>query len=126
MKYPYAPKSNRKFEAGEFWSIALSNGTFACGIILDIPNREKNRVLFLAGLTNWLGQSPPTEKDLIHSKLEIVKFGFAHIKTIKEREEVIRGKISIEQIDKQWANKKVNTWGYNVINIWAEKLIMEN
>ena len=56
MKYPYEPKSNRKLEIGEFWTIQLPNNQFGCGIVLDIPNKDDSRVIFTAGLIDWINE----------------------------------------------------------------------
>ena len=63
--YPFVPKSNRWLEAGQFWAVPLSDGRFACGRVLDVP-RELDlhvpvaRTMFLAGLLDWVGDTPPT------------------------------------------------------------------
>ena len=83
--YPFVPKSNRFLEAGQFWAIALSNGRFACGRVLDVPREVDlhipvNTRMFLAGLLDWSGTEPPSSDRIAGSHL--VDQGFAHIKAI--------------------------------------------
>ncbi len=124
MKYPYEPKSNNKLEIGEFWSIPLPNGEFGCGVIIEIPDKNEKRMRFTAGLLNWIGNQAPTESILKFGDLKIIRFGNVHIKTILSRGEKIRGKIEIENIGNiKISNlKELSTWGYNFINLLAEKL----
>ena len=124
MKYPYEPKSNKKLEAGEFWPIQLSNNQYACGVVLGIPNKEKNRVVFIAGLTNWINSEEPNEYNLNDKKIRIEKLGKAHIKTITSRGEKIRGKVRLDLIEnyKLEEQDSLNTWGYNFINLLADDL----
>src|SRR5262249_32527133 len=62
MNYPFVPKSTATLEPGQFWSIPLDNGRFACGrvIQLRIENGMRDSRLFLAGLMDWWGRKPPT------------------------------------------------------------------
>jgi hypothetical protein len=83
--YPFAPKSNRWLEAGQFWAVPLSDGRFACGRVLDVPREPDPHVLvsrktFLAGLLDWVGDAPPTAGSITGAGL--VAQGFAHIKAI--------------------------------------------
>lgn len=127
MKYPYEPKSNRNLEIGEFWPIPLPNGQFGCGIIIGFPDKNRHRVSFIAGLLNWVGHEMPTEETLNIENLKIVESGRAHIKTIKSRGEMIRGKLVMDniKISKIDDFKMMNTWGYDFINLLAEKLQSE-
>lgn len=61
--YPLFPKSNVKLKAGQFWPIKLSNQHYACGVILDVPPKDRNdtRGIFI-GLLNWTGKTKPTQE----------------------------------------------------------------
>lgn len=123
MKYPFYPKSNSKLEVGEFWAIKLPNNKYACGIVLDIPDKEKQRVRFLAGLIDWLGLKPPSNKTFQDNKVKIAQYGFAHIKTITSKGEEIIGKISINTEGEEFiADDNISTWGFEFINLLAENL----
>ena len=83
--YPFVPKSNRWLEAGQFWAVPLSGGRFACGRVLDVPRQPDihapvSTKMFLAGLLDWVGGSPPTAGSIAGA--ELLAQGFAHIKVI--------------------------------------------
>lgn len=137
---------------GQFWTIPLNGGKFACGRVIEIePNSRRG---FLAGLVDWIGEHPPTEDDLKHRKT-IRQFD-VHTKTIHETalDGCITGYRPLEldgiesdyfisqmfhsencmlqkgykilrQATKQEAEKYdvLGTSGYLVIKIYAEKLL---
>jgi hypothetical protein len=79
------PKSNAYLRPGQFWSVPLSDGRFACGCVLDVPRTPDlhvpvSRRMFLAGLLDWVGRQPPTVESVAGANL--VAQGFAHIKAI--------------------------------------------
>jgi hypothetical protein len=83
--YPFVPKSSTYLAAGQFWAIPLSDGRFACGRVLDVPRDPDPLILvgtraFLAGLIDWVGDSPPDGDAIAGSRL--IAQGFAHIKAI--------------------------------------------
>ena len=83
--YPFVPKSNAYLRAGQFWTVPLSDGRFACGRVLDVPKSgdlhvPANSRMFLAGLLDWVGSQPPTVESIAGASL--IEQGFAHIKAI--------------------------------------------
>lgn len=62
MSYPFTPKSNRKLEAGQFWSIDLISGGWACGRVLGLHHgRELGKtVSFIGAILEWRGDERPT------------------------------------------------------------------
>ncbi|MDP2630376.1 MAG: hypothetical protein Q8P56_03125, partial [Candidatus Uhrbacteria bacterium] len=63
ITYPFRPKTNKNLIPGQFWGVPLKNGRFACGRVLQIPKKGSGlgeRILFLAGLMDWIGDEPPT------------------------------------------------------------------
>ena len=78
---PFVPKKISEVEAGDFYSIPLSDGSFACGrlLLIERKNGRKTQSL-LVGLHEWHGQSPPTSEDLHESK--IIEQGVIHVKSI--------------------------------------------
>lgn len=82
VEYPFRPKSNPHLRAGQFWAVPLSNGRFACGRVMDPTSRIAPRVMFIAGLMDWVGDAAPTEQDLVGRR--VLAQGQAHIKTITE------------------------------------------
>ncbi|HEX5015049.1 MAG TPA: Imm26 family immunity protein [Candidatus Limnocylindrales bacterium] len=83
--YPFVPKSTAYLEPGQFWAIPLTDGRFACGRVLAVPREPDPYILvsnraFLAGLTDWVGESPPDAEAIAGARL--IAQGFAHIKAI--------------------------------------------
>jgi hypothetical protein len=104
--YPFSPKSNKHLQPGHFWPIKLSNGKFACGIVLDVPGPGTiGTKMFLAGLLDWTGDQKPSQEELGSTTLKILDQGNAHIKTIFVQHEAIEGCIALEnsgiQIEEQ-------------------------
>ncbi|WP_207895834.1 Imm26 family immunity protein [Hymenobacter gummosus] len=88
--YPFSPKSNRSLLPGQFWSISLTSGRFACGRVLDVPPTEEKQLReFYAGLMDWVGDNPPTAERIAGSR--IIEQGLTHIKTITARNAMILG-----------------------------------
>jgi hypothetical protein len=80
--FPHVPKSSKSLELGDFWSIPLDCGRFACGRVIGrwpVGWRGSHRA-FLAGLVDWVFDSPPTTKAIAGAPTLIQ--GGAHIKTI--------------------------------------------
>jgi hypothetical protein len=149
IKYPLVPKSTALLEPGQFWSIPLDSGRFACGrvIQLQIENGKRDRRSFLAGLMDWWGRKPPTADRIAGCR--IVEQGRADIKTIQATGGQVLGfrDLSLDQIEPglfrdaefaTWVQRGLNYerpfdrkkdaalpvlsgWGYLVIKILAEK-----
>lgn len=62
--YPFVPKTNAPLVPGQFWSIQMSDGRFACGRVLAIDRTASYgaRTMFVAGLVDWVGEEPPTSE----------------------------------------------------------------
>jgi len=132
---------------GAFWGIALESGRYGCGLVLDI--KAGSRTQFIAGLTDWTGQAPPSTIDLSGAKC--IAQGEAHLKTITAKNSLILGVIdlkahniylelcrdsgdfahgyvvqgyrTVRQVTKDDCNLPVfSTWGYSVISIRANSL----
>ena len=81
-QFPNIPKSTKGLRLGDFWAIPLDGGEFACGrvIALDIRSGKQDLRTFLAGLLDWVSDSPPTFEAIAGA--QTVKQGGAHIRTI--------------------------------------------
>ena len=151
-KYPFIPKSTAYLSPGQFWSITLQNGLFACGRVLQlkISNGKQDSRAFLAGLLSWSDNEPPTFDSIEGAAL--LNHGSAHIKTISENKGAILGMrpleidgievpLSLDQApcpkcmlrrgyeilrpatqEEQEKLEVFLTWGYKVIHIHAEKV----
>jgi hypothetical protein len=83
--YPFIPKSNTHLEPGQFWTIPLSDGRFACGRVLRVDRDREygGRTAFVAGLLDWVGTEAPTSEgiagapllDVGHARIELVAHG---------------------------------------------------
>lgn len=84
VEYPFKPKTNQYLLPGQFWTIPLSSGKYACGRVVELmPKGEVgSRSLFFAGLMEWVGGNPPVAEDLVGCKS--IEQGSVHIKTIHE------------------------------------------
>jgi hypothetical protein len=84
MKYPFVPKSTSYLEEGQIISIPLSNGTYACGRVLELKyeGTKRDSRQFILGLMAWHGNEPPSSESITGTT--ILDHGQVHIKTIKE------------------------------------------
>lgn len=149
VRYPFVPKSTAYLAPGQFWSIPLSIGRFACGRVLQLDNTGGSRRTFIAGLLDWCDESPPTSEAIAGARL--LAHGEVHVKTVVENGGEILGlrPLEIDELDvpltldespgppcrlrqgfdvlgtatlKQQRELKVfSTWGYSFIKILAEK-----
>jgi len=94
MQYPFEPKSTSFMKAGQFWPIALSNGKFGCGMVLDIV--PEGRRSFLAGLLDWCGEREPTAEDLVGC--ELLAQGEGNIQMILESHGSITGEVAESEV----------------------------
>lgn len=82
INYPFVPKSASWLTAGQFWALPLSDGTFGCGRVVEVPPAEtrKSRVEFLAGVLDWHSTVVPTSDSIAGARC--LKQGHAHIRAI--------------------------------------------
>lgn len=79
--FPFVPKSNKSLEPGDFWSIPLQSGRYACGRVIGRwPEGKGSRTGFLGGLLDWSSDAPPTEESIAGAVT--VEQGGVHIKAI--------------------------------------------
>jgi hypothetical protein len=97
MKYPFTPKSTASMIEGQIISIPLSNGTYACGRVLEI--RKGSRTAFLVALMDWNSPNSPDSNTITNSK--ILKHGQVHIKAIIESGSEIVGhrELALDEIE---------------------------
>lgn len=101
----------------------MRNKRFAAGCVVSrlTRNGKLDARLFLAGLVDWSGSRYPTAEDL--ANVRILNTGAAHIKAITENGGHILGSAAIRGIlstPTPWTDY-INTWGYGVIGVLAEK-----
>jgi hypothetical protein len=94
--YPFSPRSTAGLIPGEYWAVPLPDSRFACGRILqlngsELPSKSRN---FLAGLEDWIGDSPPTAADIAGKA--IIASGIVHIRAITESGGAVLGHRRLE------------------------------
>lgn len=82
LTYPFVPKSVNWLRAGQFWALPLSDGTFGCARVIEVPPVEsrRSRVEFLAGVIDWHSNVVPAS-DLIAGARCLMQ-ARAHIRAI--------------------------------------------
>ncbi len=94
---PFKPKTNKYLIPGQFWGIPLQNGKYACGRVVELPPKgygPGERVHFLVGLMDWVGDELPTFESIADHK--ILDQGVAHLMTIWRNGEKILGQRPLE------------------------------
>lgn len=89
-----------------------------------LKNGLKNSRVFIADVPLWIGDEPPTAQNLFQAKL--YKFGFLHIKSIKEVGLPIVGGAEIEcdSAPLSAESLELTTWGYEVPRALCERLLL--
>lgn len=102
ITYPFVPKSTTYMRPGQFWSIPLESGRYACGRVIQICSRQDGKAwnvgdpkelrdlrCFLGGVLDWSGDEPPTSDAI--AGIKVIKEGDAHILTISANRGQILG-----------------------------------
>lgn len=149
LTYPLVPKSANWLLAGQFWALPLSDGTFGCARVIEVPpaKTRTSRMEFLAGVLDWHATVLPTSESIVGARC--IDQGRAHIRAITRTGGVILGfrDLADDAIEPWlfrgahfWKNSKVyrgltrvrpqapednnlpvlSTWGYNVPCVIAE------
>lgn len=90
--FPFLPKSNVGLMPGDFWGIQIAPGKYAAGRIIELPWQHSGRTdrrMFLAGLMDWCGHSPPTSPDLANRK--VLEQGEMHVRAFSFSNWMIEG-----------------------------------
>jgi len=89
--FPFIPKTIAELERGHCWSIALLDGRYACGIVLEVDITDPLMLepmpkAFLAGLLDWVGDGPPDQEtlDQVETTPQLLKHGFAGLLAVTE------------------------------------------
>lgn len=80
--YPLVPKTANWLVPGQYWALPLSDGTFGCGRVIEVPSTEQrmSRMEFLAGVLDWHSTSIPTSESIAGACC--IEQGRAHIRAI--------------------------------------------
>jgi hypothetical protein len=127
MKYPLTPKSTSYIEPGQIWAIPLSNGKYACGVVLaKLKSKEGiEKRAFYAALLNWCDKAPPNTENVRASGF--LEKGALHVKSISNIGSEIIGKADFEDLPPNPSEytHEIVTMGYNVFSAVAEKHFVE-
>jgi hypothetical protein len=96
LRYPFVPKSTAQLLPGQFWSVPLSDGRFACGRVLQLGGSEiptKSRAFF-GGLHSWIGTREPDAGSII--AVPFLDFGAMHIRAVTEAGGKILGEAPLQ------------------------------
>jgi hypothetical protein len=82
LLYPVIPKSAGWLVPGQFWALPLSDGTFGCGRVIEVPGPEHriSRMDFLAAVLDWHGRAAPSSTSIAGAPC--LAQGRAHIRAI--------------------------------------------
>ncbi|MDQ3817609.1 MAG: immunity 26/phosphotriesterase HocA family protein [Acidobacteriota bacterium] len=80
--FPHIPKTTKTLLPGDFWSIPLDDGQFACGRVIGYCRLDGKQQLklFFAGLLDWVSDMPPTSAAIAGAATCMQ--GGAHLQTI--------------------------------------------
>ena len=145
--FPFVPKSTRFMQPGDFWAIPLADGSFGCGLVIQLAPKSlpSGSRAFLGALSSWHGGSPPTADSLAgHRCLEQ---GVMHILAITRSGGAILGNrpLAADRI-KPWVfadgpksftrgftpvhpfrlprHRPLGWWGPDVISIYAHRHLL--
>jgi len=119
--YPFIPKSTASLSPGDFWSIPLSNGSYGCGLVLQLapPGSPGVRVSFCGALLDWNGHAVPDPTVLANRT--VLAQGYMHILSIKNFGQVL-GNLAIDDRPSPiiWRDGGQHILqGYDVIRKWT-------
>ena len=122
--YPFAPKSTRWLRRGQFWTLHLADGKFgaACVVGSHLSSGKASSRVFIAGVVNWVGTSPPAPADL--EKLPIISHAFAHIKAIADGGGEVLGwaNIDLTGAPESAESLSLSSWGFHFPTLLAQML----
>jgi hypothetical protein len=120
-EFPFTPKSNAHLEPGQFWSIPLSDGRFACGRVLRVDREREygRRTMFIAGLLDWVGDEPPTSETIAGAPL--LDAGHARFDLVTYRKGTILGLRPLELDALEAPSPLHSHWGTTFAATRAER-----
>ena len=82
VTYPFVPKSAAWLSPGEFWALPLSDGTYGCGRVIQVPPKEvrRNSMHFLGALLDWHSAEKPTSEAI--AGCQCLKQSDMHIRAV--------------------------------------------
>ena len=116
IAYPFVPKSANWLLAGQFWALPLSDGTFGCGRVIEVPLAEArtSRMEFLAGVLDWHSTLMPTSDSIANAKC--LKQGHTHIRAITRTGGEILGYRNL-------VDDKIEPWLFRGAEFWKNSQV---
>lgn len=109
--YPFTPKSAAWLRVGDFWALPLSDGTFGCGRVIEVPDKavRRNSMQLLAAVLDWHSNVPPSEESIAGATC--LAQGDAHIRAITRTGGQILGcrDLALDQIT-PWVFRGAHSW----------------
>jgi hypothetical protein len=111
LAYPLVPKSANWLRAGQFWALPLSDGTFGCGRVIEVPppGVGRSRMEFLAGVLDWHSKRKPTADSIAGARC--LDQGGAHLRAITRTGGEILGwrDLALDGIE-PWLFRRAQFW----------------
>lgn len=81
--FPLSPRSTSQLEAGDIIAVPREPTGWACLVVVEVQRRGPGaRSTFIAGVVDWLGESPPREQDV--AELPVVAQGLTRMEIFTE------------------------------------------
>ncbi len=95
-EFPFLPKSTAHLKPGMIWDICLRDGSFACGRVLHVEGklRERERFYFWGGLLRWHGLKSPTTE--VIAGVPILWQGKFDVRSLSKSDSRIRDILPLE------------------------------
>jgi len=111
IAYPFTPKSAAWLQAGDFWALPLSDGSFGCGRVIQIPPKgvRLSSMQFLAAVLDWNSLELPTTDSIAGAPC--LEQGGAHIRAITRTGGCVLGfrDLSLDGIE-PWLVRGAECW----------------
>jgi hypothetical protein len=123
-QFPFTPRRSTELRAGDYSSIPLSDGRWACGRVLDhSPKRSAgSTVMFLGALLDWVGDHPPDAESIAGAVVRDV--GFAHVKSIQASAGALLWNRQLDLEGIVCPTDVRTTWGLRVAKVRAEHIFV--
>ena len=129
-EFPLSPRSSRDLRIGDFWSVALADGSLGCLQVIDLTSSGPGTLKTLvAGVVDWRGQSPPTTSELAGRR--IIDVGLTRIEAFTKIGSQVLGNsdqtIGASEFPSNYRDFKVGTihhvWGWRALPQVVEKAL---
>lgn len=127
--FPFSPRSAARLRPGDFWALPLSDGRFGCAVVTDVAQAgPASRSAFVVGLTDWVGQHPPSQTDA--TQATIFTQGLTHVRALTQTGAEVLGNVRLPKgldvgknlrSDELQAGDILNVYGWRALAAAIEK-----